>query len=259
MSSKNRTYATALHPTVEAVLGGLYRYKTLAQAKERLASLASHFVLSKEQPAEEDTILMWIKGFALTAEDEKEGYIGQFARITILQTEDGKFTLTAARHDIPLDVHPQKKRVQMRHPNWGHPILRAAKKGRNYASMEEAQEELMALHEEFPEVSIPGVGKLFIIVYGKKEGSKKPIHKVALEIHPDKEGNGFTLHARDNEKGEKKERKMHMRMGMEKPAEGPKGYFSSLEVIRKEQKKRKFASRYKVKTEDGQPADKKDE
>lgn len=260
MSDKKRKYATAVHPSIEAVLGGLYRYKTREQAVERIKALAGHFVLSKEKPEDPDSLLMWIKGFAVNEKDEKEGYTGHFALITIRETEEGKFSISATRVDKPLDIHPQKKRVLMRHPNWGHPILRASKRGRVYETMEEAQEELLRLHEEFPEVSIPGMGKLFIIVYGKKEGSKKPIHKVAIEIQSDKAGKGFLLVSRDNEKDDqKKERKVHTRMGMEKPTEGPKGYFSSLEVIRKQKKKKKFSQRYKVVKDGDQDADKKEE
>jgi hypothetical protein len=260
MSDSKRKYATAVHPSIEAVLAGLYRYKTREQAQERIKALGENFVLSKEQPNEKDVILMWIKGFAVTEEEEKEGFTGHFARIAIQETDEGKFTVTAARHDIPLEVHPQKKRVIMRHPNWGHPVLRSSKRGRVYETMEDAQNELLLLHEEFPEVSIPGVGKMYIIVYGRKEGSKKPIHKIAIEIQPDKEGKGFILVTRDNEKdGKKKERKIHARMNMDKPADAPKGYFSSLEVIRKEKKKKKLGQRFKVVKEDPQDADKKEE
>lgn len=240
MSSKERKYATANHPTLEALVHGLYRYKDRAQAVARLKNIAEHFVLSKEQPEsseENPAIMLWIKGFGVTEDETAKGFTGHFAEVRIAAMDNGVFTLAATRVEKPLSSHPQKKRLQSKHPNWGHPVMRAIKKGRVYTTIEEASSELEQLHLEFPEVSIPGQGKLFIIIYEKREGIARPTHKIALELQATKEG-GFIITARDNEKADKpKIKPQHAEPGADtaKPKEGG-GYFTAMVAVKKKRR-----------------------
>jgi hypothetical protein len=201
MNDSQRSYATAKHPTIEALVLGLYRYKDRADVLARFNHIGAHFVLSKDQPkssSENPLLLLWIKGFGVTPEEEKQGYTGHFAQVEIATVKDGLFTLTASRIDKPITQHPQKKRLQSKHPNWGHPIMRAVKKKKLYPTVEAAYAELELLHIEYPDVSIPGPNKLYIIVYEKREGVKQPTHKIALEVK--NEGSKFFIESRDNEK-----------------------------------------------------------
>jgi hypothetical protein len=163
MSSSQRKYATANHPTIEALVHGLYRYKDRAQAVARFKNIVEHFVLSKEQPEstpENPAALLWIKGYGLTEDEIAKGFSGHFAEMRIATLDNGLFTLTAMRVEKPIGTHPQKKRLASKHPNWGHPVMRAVKKAKIYPTIEDANAELELLHLEFPEVSIPGLGKL---------------------------------------------------------------------------------------------------
>lgn len=203
MSSTQRKYATANHPTIEALVHGLYRYKDRAQAVTRFKNIVDHFVLSKDQPESteaEPAALFWIKGFNVSEEEAAKGFTGHFAEMRIVKLEKGIFSLSATKVDKPIAAHPQKKRLQSKHPNWGHPVMRAVKKKKIYPTIEAANAELELLHLEFPEVSIPGQAKLYIIIYEKREGISRPTHKIALEIQQNKEGAGFFISARDNEK-----------------------------------------------------------
>lgn len=202
MSSASRKYATIKHPTIEALVGNHYRYKDKKQALARFTNITENFVLSKEQPetsASDPVTVFWIKGFALEEAEITQGFSGHFCAMRIATREDGIFTLTATKVEKPLSIHPQKKRPTSKHPNWGHPVMRAVKRQKVYATLEEAQTELEQLHLEFPEVSIPGGAKLYIIVYEKREGIARPTHKMALEIQVQPDG-GFIISARDNEK-----------------------------------------------------------
>ena len=204
-ADKSPKYATAKHPTIEALVHGLYRYKDRAQALARFQSIAEHFVLSKEQPettAENPACIFWIKGFGVTDDEVEKGFTGHFAQMEISTLSNGQFSLTAMKIDRPLTSHPQRKRPTSKHPNWGHPIMRAIKKGKIYTTIEAAQAELDQLHLEYPEVSIPGPAKLYIIIYEKREGIARPTHKIAIEIKTDDTGK-FLLVARDNEKASK--------------------------------------------------------
>ncbi len=203
MSTTTRKYATIKHPTIEALVGGHYKYKEKKQALARFNSIAEYFVLSKEQPeanAEDPATIFWIKGFEVDEAAETAGFSGQFAEMRIKKLASGIFTLTAKKVERPLATHPQKKRPTSKHPNWGHPVMRAVKKKKKYGTIEEAQAELDLLHLEYPEVSIPGNGKLYIIIYEKREGIARPTHKIALEIQLDKEDSKFYISSRDNEK-----------------------------------------------------------
>lgn len=201
MSDKQRKYATVKHPTIEALVHGLYRYTDRAQAIARFKNIAGNFVLTKDQPTstvEDPALHFWIKGYAVTAEEETAGFTGHYCEMRVGMTDKGLYTLTATKLERPITSHPQKKRLQSKHPNWGHPVMRAVKKAKLYPTLEEATAELELLHTEFPEVSIPGINKLYIIVYEKREGVKHPTHKIALELVA-KEG-GFIITAKDNEK-----------------------------------------------------------
>ncbi len=202
MSDSERKYATVQHPTIEALVHGLYKYVARKDAVSRLENIRSNFVMSKDAPAstkEDPTALFWIKGYAVTEKELKDGYTGHFCRMEIATNSKGQFTLSASKIDVPLTKHPQKKRQQSTHPNWGHPVMRAIKKGKVYSTLEAAAAELELLHLEYPEVSIPGVNKLYLIIYEKREGVKQPTRKVALELTA--KDAGFTILCKDNEKG----------------------------------------------------------
>ncbi len=242
MSSKTRKYATANHPTIEALVHALYRYPTMEKARERFEHLTQHFVLSKEQPestAENPAAHLWIKGFAVTEDETAKGFTGHFAEIRIATTDKGLFTLTATRVEKPIGSHPQKKRLTSKHPNWGHPVMRAVKKKKRYETIEEANAELELLHSEFPDVSIPGVNKLYIIIYEKREGIARPTHKIALELKTHTDG-GFIIDHRDNEKPAKPKSKLPPGEQGEGTSESPsqQGYFTSMVSLRKSKKKR---------------------
>lgn len=250
MAEKQRKYATVKHPTIEALVHGLYKYKERTQAEQRFKNIANYFVLSKEQPesTEQDPALQfWIKGYALTPEEEAKGFTGHFCEMRIAQGDKGLFTLTATRIEKAITNHPQKKRLTSKHPNWGHPVMRAVKKAKRYETIEAANAELELLHTEFPDVSIPGPAKLYIIIYEKREGTKKPTHKIALEIKTHTEG-GYIITSRDNEKPDKP-KTVHapstqaaadaQAAGAE--AANPQGYFTSMVALRKAKKKRPTA------------------
>lgn len=199
-----RSYATIKHPTIEALVHGLYKYVNRKDAVARLENIRANFVMSKDTEGntpEHPSALFWIKGYGLTDAELEQGFTGQFCRMEIATNAKGQFTLSATKVEIPLNKHPQKKRPSAKHPNWGHPVMRSIKKGKVYATLEAASNELELLHLEFPEVSIPGVNKLYLIIYEKREGVKQPTRKIALELVA--KDAGFTIAWKDNEKTDK--------------------------------------------------------
>lgn len=253
MATTSRKYATIKHPTIEALVNGRYRYKEKKQAIARFKTIAEYFVLSKEQPQSTKDFpvtVFWIKGFAVDEAETKAGYVGHFARMEIKTLESGLFTLVAHKVERPLASHPQKARPTSKHPNWGHPVMRAVKRGKPYATIEAAQAELDLLHLEFPEVSIPGPGKLYIIIYEKREGIKQPTHKIAVEITVRPEG-GFILTARDNEK--KQTPVLHASVDETTAQPAASGYFASTEALRKATR-RKTVTRHTLAAEQDEAA-----
>lgn len=192
---KKRRYATIRHPTIAAAIEGTYRFQAEAQAKQQLQILREYFVLSRHQKAEDHAIILWVKGFEVTKAEKKNGYTGNYAAIGIKKLGEGKYTLSTKKVESELKFHPQRQRPQHRHPNWGHPVLRSIKKKRIYQTVELAQAELQALHEEFPEVTIPLTNKVYVIVYSRQE--KPPAKKYVLEIKVADDG-GFYIEATEN-------------------------------------------------------------
>lgn len=187
-------YATTLHPTIAAVVDEKYFFASESKARERLAQLKSQFVFSREGVGEQaDHSVIWIKGYALSDDETERGYVGNFAHLTIQPSGDG-FTLVASKVPRPITSHPQRKRLTSKHPNWGHPFLRRVKKGGakvTYLTEADAQADLDRFHHEFPETSIPGIGRTYAHVWVGKGGDigNGHIQKILLEIKGDIDGN----------------------------------------------------------------------
>jgi hypothetical protein len=240
-SDKSRRYATVMHPTIGAVLAGTYRFATEEQANQQLQIFRDHFVLSRHQNEEsnEKGIILWIKGYSITAEEKKNGYTGNYAVIGIKKLKDGKYSLTATRLESELKFHPQRQRPKHKHPNWGHPILRSVKKKRIYPTVEAAQKELQLLHEEYPEVTIPLTNKLYLIIYSRQQ--TPPAQKYVLEVKVGEEG-GFYIDAYANEYKAPKElpgADQAATMEGDETAEAPVagGYFTSMVALKRSRKK----------------------
>ena len=159
----NRTLATENHPTIQAIIHSLFRFETVEQATSRLEAVKKHFIISSRLPKDDDekTLKLWIRGYDISEDEEKQGYLGNYAAIKVKEI-DGKFTLTTEKQRIALKYHPQRKRPRQTHPDWGHPALRVVKKGTIFETVIEAQKVLNQLHEEYPLVSMNLIGYLVV-------------------------------------------------------------------------------------------------
>jgi len=229
-----KKYATAGNPSINAVIKGLYRFASVDQARTRLKQLKDHFVTSKKAGTG-DGLTLWIRGFGITEAELAEGFMGHFAVVTI-EKKATKFTLCATKLEAPLASHPQRKRPKQSHPDWGHPILRGIKKKRLFETMEEASHELMRLHEEFPEISIPAETQLMIILYEKVEGSNSPVQKYKFEVKALPEG-GFIINFARNERPKKPTAKKLPALPGAAPAETEnKGYFTAMVKLKRKKR-----------------------
>lgn len=254
-AAARKRYATVLHPTIEAVVSALFRLPSEEAAMKRLASIRDYFIISRSEsrdgkevladtetatpPAEADPreLKLWIKGFGVSEEDEKKGFLGNYALLRVTALEGGKWTITAEKLDVPAKNHPQRKRIIRHHPNWGHPVLRNVKKKKLYPSPEEARKALLQLHEEFPDVSIPNNDKLFIITYARTTDGSNPIQKIVLEIKPSGH-DGCIIDWRPNDPAR---RKLPGSAESKKPADAEgkgeeKGYFTTMVEIKRRRK-----------------------
>lgn len=199
----SKILANIRFPLIEAAVGGHWRLPDETAARERLRELRDSFTHARKSDA--DALTLWIRGYALTAEEKKQGYLGHYARITVKRAGNHKWTLAAVKEEVDLKRHPVRKYpTDQAHPNWGHPILRDVKKKRIYATAEEAARQLERLHEAYPEASLPGEHKLHLMVYGKggEKEETSPVQKYIFKIRPLEEG-GFLIESRRNERRKK--------------------------------------------------------
>lgn len=239
MSSAIKKTATVRHPSVGAVLHGLLRLPTRDAALEQLDVLRKHFVTSKRiSSAMPDTLVLWIKGYDISEEEKALGYLGHYVRMNV-QEGKGFWTIKAEKLPVTFHKHPQRKYPEHKiNPNWGHPTLRRIKKGLVFETLEEANEVLGALHQEFPKVTIPAINKLFLMIYTRATGGK-PMKKFIFEVVATKEG-AFTITWRENPKTAKKALPpVAIEKEMKKPDNAPQGVFSAKEKLRAEIKRRK--------------------
>ena len=243
--------ATIKHPTIQAVLGGHFRFATQEQARDRLKAIRSSFTVSK--PARDEVpnlneVKLWIRGYGMTAEAREAGYLGNFALLRVARATEEKWTIEATLLNIDKKFHPQRRQTEQKFPNWGYPILRDIIKKRVHATVEAAQCELQRMHEAFPEVSIPLATKLYLMVYCKmQEEGKPPVEKWVLEIAPTADATGFVIAYSLNTYHQKRE---DSKEAAGKPASESQGKFTSQVLLnRGKRKPRKPAARPKSKPE----------
>ena len=181
---EKKYYAFSDHETIQAMAHSLFRFQTIAQAQLITNRLAEEFILAPKlsDPGDKKAIVLWVRGMEVTPEEQGLGYLGNFGKISMHKLPSGKWTLTLAKMTVPLNKHPLRKAMPRAHPNWGHPVLRSAQRNKTWPTMKDAVDQLMKLHEEFPEISIPGLDTLKIKVYARAEKGKSPVQRVELKI-----------------------------------------------------------------------------
>jgi hypothetical protein len=259
-NGQQKRLATEKHPTIEAIINDLFRFENKAQAEARLKAIKDYFVTSVKLPKDQqdkNVLKLWIRGFMINEEEEKEGYLGNYAAFRVVELKDKKFTIRAEKQKIALKYHPQKKRPKRKHPDWGHPALRLVKKQITFETIEDANKLIRQLHQEYPEISIPAVNKLFIIIYSKAENPEKPIQKYVLEVKPCRDGKGFYVDYKINTHQKKiipqVKKSDNVEDGMSEinteEKTSPNGYFTSMVALKRD-KKNKIAELRKKKQEE---------
>ncbi len=240
MSAPTKQLAALTSPTIEAACYQLLRLPSAEKAAEQLETIRQHYVTSKKQPKDQENpaIKLWIRDFMVTEEEAEEGRIGNFALIQYTEIEEGVFTLYAEKIDVPVRHHPKKRYVTRPHPNFSHPVIKKILENHTYPTIEDAQQDLQNLHQEFPDTSIPTNIKYFVMLYDKeRHGKAMPVKKYVLEIQALDEG-GFRIDMQENEpkpetktKTDKKTDTQHD----DAPAE-PVGKFSSMVALKRAKK-----------------------
>jgi hypothetical protein len=194
-------YANAANLHIAAVINGAYRFDTPERAAQKLAAIKKLFTTSRvsEDEVDANSLTLWIRQYDVADTEEAAGFLGNFAKLTIEKIkEEGLYTLVATKVEKPLKNHPLRRRPAARCPNWGHPILRGIKKGKQYPNLELANNELTQLHLEYPETTIPANNKLYLMIFSRQENPKQPIERYVLEIK-NLQGGGFTIEWKKNE------------------------------------------------------------
>lgn len=227
-------YANINNPTISAIVHALYRFGSAGEAADILRVLKENFIVAKKQienPAH-PSVILWIKGYEVTPQDKEKGVIGHFAVVTCKEA-GGKFTLTATKMEADAREHPQRAQVRRGNPNWGHPVLRSARKGKSYATLEEAQAELALLHEQYPKVSIPNPDRLYIMIYCADRPPRERMVKHTLQIVARPDGR-YAIDIKENPK-----KQLVATPAIAPAAEPPKGYFTAKLAIRRKPRAKK--------------------
>jgi hypothetical protein len=180
--SQKKFFATIDNPLIVAIIEERFRFDDAEHALNRLKQIRKKYQIVSH---DHNSVTLWIKGFAISKEQERKGYLGNYACLYLKPVPEKGITLAAEPILLPLAEHPLKKRPQHKHPNWAHPIMRSIKKQQTYTSIPLAQEVLDKLHSEFPDTTIPAsYHKLYIHLYSKDKERTLPIQKVVLKIVP---------------------------------------------------------------------------
>jgi hypothetical protein len=238
MGEKSKRYASVNNPTINAVVHELYCLPSEALAREKLEQIRSHFIISAKQLNNATpSVHLWIKAYDVKPEQEEQGVIGNFALLSYKKVDaaSDKWLLYATRLDTPAQSHPQRAQVMRDNPNWGHPVMRSIRKVKKYTTLEEAQSELNLLHAQFPRVSIPNMGKLFIMIYCADRPAKSRMvkHILKIKLQPDAT---YIIECKENlpkEMRPKSNKKPKMPAANVKEPVEPKGFFTASVALRR--------------------------
>lgn len=235
-AAKRLRYANARHPQIAAALNGLFEFTTPERAQAKLDTLKRGFTITRQQQEDITSphIVLWVSDYEVTAEEEAKGYLGNYAVLSIEKVKgEDLWSLRSTKLERELKHHPMRKRPAARCPNWGHPVLRGVLKQATYATLDEANQQLKALHHEYPETTIPGDNKLYLMIFSRKTDATNPIQRYVLEIK-NLQGGGFTIQSSKNEYKRKPGGKKPIEN--EQPAE-QMGHFASMVSLKKRRKK----------------------
>jgi hypothetical protein len=211
MSTKEPRYATVQHPMIQALIAGTYRYKTREQALKTLHHLRDRFIISRHQPQAADgaSLIFWVKGYEISEEEAGKGWSGNYTLASIQRMESGEYALLATKLPAELKHHPQRNRPKGRHPDWGHPVLRAVRKGKVYPTVEAARNEFQVLHNDYPETTIPLTNRMFVMIYQRPKDPdwatadpatrEAPVKKYILELQVAGDDGGYLIIAKEND------------------------------------------------------------
>lgn len=241
MTSKRKSLATLKSPIIQAVLGGQYRFKTAEDGINKIAVLKNRFVQSKlaREDNSERSVIIWIKDYELLDSEKADGLLGNFALISLVEDKKAKrFMLNAEKLPAAPKFHPKRIRPKQKTPDFGHFILRRVQKSWWYATLEEANADLMLLAEEYPEVCIPATNKLYAMIYRKAEKGDKPVKRYVLEIQAHEQG-GFTIVISENTYVAKPKAKAAKKSPLPKASESEetKGKFTAIEKLKRARKR----------------------
>lgn len=182
-----KAHANINNLVISAIVNGLYRFSSEKDALALLNSLKDKFLISKKYERFPNEIVLWIKGYDLA-----KSYKGNYASLTVFE-EKSVWHIKCKTLPIDVKFHPQRELVKQQHPNWGHPVLRAVKKKKEYENKEDANAELIQLQQDFPQASIPAIDRLYIMIYEKGEKGGR-VDKYILELKPLENGKFCITH-----------------------------------------------------------------
>jgi len=178
------------HPVIDAVVKGLFAFDKEEMAKTRIESIRKDFQLfpdMKDENSGGNPLIIWIKGFDVADSEAKHGHVGNFAQIFV-DGDGEKYTIRARKIWQEARFHPEKKRTTYKNPNKGYYVLKFAENKVVFPTKEAANEELMNMHEDFPETTLPNIDKLYISVFGKNAKGRAVLDKRILKIVSTKGG-----------------------------------------------------------------------
>jgi hypothetical protein len=236
---KKKNLANVKSPIIQAIIDQTYVFPNKEMALRKLAYVSDRFIRSSLTSELESTAtVLWIRGYAITAQEEESGFLGNYAMIGVEITANGSYTLAASKLPIELSKHPQRLRKKGKHPDWGYWVLRRVQKNWRYDAIDEAYNELMQLVQDYPEVSIPGQNKVYTIIYHKREGVENPLLRIVLEVESLPQG-GFTITWKENtyQRADSKPRKNASKDEEDKPPQQQVGRFTSMVMVKQNKRK----------------------
>jgi hypothetical protein len=179
--------ATAFHPLLRPLFKPRQRAMREEVARARLNKVGTLFIQAREGRTD-NGFRLWVRGYGLTKKDHEAGLTGHYVIFQLVEESDGWRIVT--NKDIqPIDKHPERARPKgVGMPNWGHPVLRSAKKNRVFWSDIEAKLHVQILVDEFPKAAKTKQSITKVRVYSKHPELGSIVENILLRLEAQADG-----------------------------------------------------------------------
>jgi hypothetical protein len=162
-------------------------YETYENILYSMYCIIKSFTIDKETNLDKDNVVIWVRGYKISSEENKQGAIGNFVQVSIVKNEHNHFKIEIDKIYRDAKYHPQRQNKTHRLPNSGDPVIKRIKNQSEhkigYNIFDEPLTMLNDLRKNYPNACVFIPPKTLLVhIFSKKEGERAKILEHSISI-----------------------------------------------------------------------------